>query len=233
MGRPHKYSLEERKRKHRQIYDLLALGHTTSSAAKIVGYHQSQVSIISRKPWFQRKLAAAQEQITGRVKAALVQRATGMKLKKEYQSIDKTGEVRDLTEVTEVAGDVKAQLAWLSAKDKEGNWDNGKSGIHIQVNNALQNVSTEDLLLTLKSAAKELKPGGEGALVSGEKEVEVVVTPKDPYNPDYDPYHATIKKNRLSSDYFHDPKNVYGESSPTEGEFENLGEDEESSDEGT
>ena len=57
---------------------------------------------------------------------------------------------------------MKAQLAYLQAKDKDGGWNNGNSTVNVQLNQAMQGVSTDDLLLTLRTAPKELSTGGEG-----------------------------------------------------------------------
>ena len=100
--------------------------------------------------------------ILGKVKSALVKRAVGQTIIKEYQSLNKSGEIVDLIEKVEIPGDVKAQLAYLQAKDKDGGWDNKSNTVNVQLNQAMQGVSTDDLLLTLRTAPKELSTGGEG-----------------------------------------------------------------------
>ena len=43
-------------------------------------------------------------------------------------------EIVDLIEKVEIPGDVKAQLAYLQAKDKDGGWDNKSNTVNVQFN---------------------------------------------------------------------------------------------------
>ena len=78
------------------------------------------------------------------------------------RTVDKSGEIVDLIEKVEIPGDVKAQLAYLQAKDKDGGWDNKSNTVNVHLNQAMQGISTNDLLLTLRSAPEQLSTGGEG-----------------------------------------------------------------------
>ena len=115
----------------------------------------------------------------------------------------------DLIEQTEVTPDVKAQLAFLQAKDKEGGWINNSTNNIININQSMQSISTEDLLLTLRTAPEQLKAGGEGG-------VGVSVESKEKLPPtEYDYYDLKNLDN---------PKDWVLE--PTEGMLDNLGEEE-------
>ncbi|MBP7315151.1 MAG: hypothetical protein KA968_08025, partial [Chitinophagaceae bacterium] len=172
-----KTTLSERKEKYREVLRLLTEGHTMTSAGKLLGYSQAQISRIAKSLGVRKKAEMIEQIVIGKVKSSLVKRAVGYKTTKEYQQIDRNGNVVDLVEEVEIPGDVKAQLAYLQAKDKEGGWINNNNGTSITINQALQGVSTNDLLLTLRSAPEQLKAGGEGVpMVSGEV-VDVDVGP--------------------------------------------------------
>lgn len=225
-----KPTLKERKERYREVIRLLTEGHTTTSAAKILGYSQPQISRIAKSLGFRKRAQMVEQVILGKVKSSLVKRATGYKTTKEYQQLDRNGNVVDLVEEIEVPGDVKAQLAYLQAKDKEGGWINNNNGTSITINQALQGVSTNDLLLTLRSAPEQLKVGGEGVpMVSGEV-VDVAVGPttafSPTYSPEYDNYHEAKQKVYSPQDNFYDP-NGGKLDEPVEGMLDNVGEDEE------
>lgn len=225
-----KPTLKERKERYREVIRLLTEGHTTTSAAKILGYSQPQISRIAKSLGFRKKAEMIEQIVIGKVKSSLVKRATGYKTTKEYQQLDRNGNVVDLVEEIEVPGDVKAQLAYLQAKDKEGGWINNNNGTSITINQALQGVSTNDLLLTLRSAPEQLKVGGEGVpMVSGEV-VDVAVGPttafSPTYSPEYDNYHEAKQKVYSPQDNFYDP-NGGKLDEPVEGMLDNVGEDEE------
>ena len=202
-------SMKERKEKYRQVISLLEEGHTTTSASKIVGYSQPQISRIAKSLGFRKREKIVEQILIGKVKASLIKRAIGYKTTKKYQQIDKSGNVVDLIEQTEVTPDVKAQLAFLQAKDKEGGWINNSTNNIININQSMQSISTEDLLLTLRTAPEQLKAGGEGG-------VGVSVESKEKLPPtEYDYYDLKNLDN---------PKDWVLE--PTEGMLDNLGEEE-------
>jgi hypothetical protein len=162
-------TLKERKARYKEVIKLLEQGHTMTSAGKLVGLTQPAISRIAKSYGFKRRVNAIEQVLLGKVKSSLVKRAVGYKTTKEYQQLDRNGNVVDLIEEIEIPGDVKAQLAYLQAKDKEGGWVNTNNGTSITINQALQGVSTNDLLLTLRTGAEQLKAGGEGVpMVSGE-----------------------------------------------------------------
>jgi hypothetical protein len=162
-------TLKERKARYKEVIKLLEQGHTMTSAGKLVGLTQPAISRIAKSYGFKRRVNAIEQVLLGKVKSSLVKRAVGYKTTKEYQQLDRNGNVVDLIEEIEVPGDVKAQLAYLQAKDKDGGWINNNNGTSITINQALQGVSTSDLLLTLRTGAEQLKAGGEGVpMVSGE-----------------------------------------------------------------
>lgn len=225
-----KTTLSERKEKYREVLRLLTEGHTMTSAGKLLGYSQAQISRIAKSLGVRKKAEMIEQIVIGKVKSSLVKRATGYKTTKEYQQLDRNGNVVDLVEEIEVPGDVKAQLAYLQAKDKEGGWINNNNGTSITINQALQGVSTNDLLLTLRSAPEQLKVGGEGVpMVSGEV-VDVAVGPttafSPTYSPEYDNYHEAKQKVYSPQDNFYDP-NGGKLDEPVEGMLDNVGEDEE------
>jgi hypothetical protein len=225
-----KPTLKERKERYREVIRLLTEGHTTTSAAKILGYSQPQISRIAKSLGFRKRAQMVEQVLLGKVKSSLVKRAVGYKTTKEYQQLDRNGNVVDLVEEIEVPGDVKAQLAYLQAKDKEGGWVNNNNGTSIIINQALQGVSTNDLLLTLRTGAEQLKAGGEGVpMVSGEV-VDVDVGPttafSPTYSPEYDNYHEAKQKVYSPQDNFYDPNNGKLDE-PVEGMLDNVGEDEE------
>lgn len=227
---PKQYSLKERKERYREVIRLLTEGHTTFSAAKILGYSQPQISRIAKSLGFRKKAQMVEQIVIGKVKSSLVKRAIGYKTTKEYQQLDKNGKVIDLVEEVEIPGDVKAQLAYLQAKDKEGGWNTNNNGTNVIINQALQGVSTSDLLLTLRTGAEQLKAGGEGVpMVSGEV-VDVDVGPTTQfsrtYSPEYDNYHEAKQKVYSPQDNFYDPNNGKLDE-PVEGMLDNVGEDEE------
>ena len=220
--------LNDRKEKYKRLIELLSKGENYTSAGKTVGYSFKHVSRLAKKPYFAKRIAAAQEELKGKIQGALVTRALGTKIKKFYQQVDKFGDVHDLEEEIEVLPDVKAQEIWLKAKDKEGGWVNDTQG-NSYINQTLINVSTDDLLLTLKTGG-----GGSPALANG-----VAREQKEPsklpiinsnasntdlrgYDPNYDVYHEAKGKKMNVVDNFHDPA---GEGTPTEGMLENVGED--------
>lgn len=225
-----KTTLSERKEKYREVLRLLTEGHTMTSAGKLLGYSQAQISRIAKSLGVRKKAEMIEQIVIGKVKSSLVKRATGYKTTKEYQQLDRNGNVVDLVEEIEVPGDVKAQLAYLQAKDKEGGWINNNNGTSITINQALQGVSTNDLLLTLRSAPEQLKVGGEVVpMVSGEV-VDVAVGPttafSPTYSPEYDNYHEAKQKVYSPQDNFYDP-NGGKLDEPVEGMLDNVGEDEE------
>lgn len=211
----------ERKVKYRKIIELLAKGENFTSAARIVGYSTKHVSKLAKKPYFKRKIEEAEEILKGTVRSSLVKRAVGYDkvVKKVYQTKNGPQEVE---EIEHYPGDVKAQLAYLQAKDKEGGWVNGNQ-VNIQVNQQLQGVSTDDLLLTLQSS-QSLLTGGEGGS-------ETVTLPakerpnnlSHSYNPDYDQFHEKVRGAVI--DNFHDHNNGKLDE-PVEGMLDNVGEDE-------
>ncbi len=223
-------TLKERKARYKEVIKLLEQGHTMTSAGKLVGLTQPAISRIAKSYGFKRRVNAIEQVLLGKVKSSLVKRAVGYKTTKEYQQLDRNGNVVDLVEEIEVPGDVKAQLSYLQAKDKDGGWINNNNGTSIIINQALQGVSTSDLLLTLRSAPEQLKAGGEGVpMVSGEV-VDVAVGPttafSPTYSPEYDNYHEAKQKVYSPQDNFYDPNNGKLDE-PVEGMLDNVGEDEE------
>lgn len=234
---PKQYSLKERKERYREVIRLLTEGHTTFSAAKILGYSQPQISRIAKSLGFRKKAQMVEQVILGKVKSSLVKRAVGYKTTKEYQQLDRNGNVVDLIEEVEIPGDVKAQLAYLQAKDKDGGWDNKSNTISVQLNQVMQGISTNDLLLTLRSAPEQLSTGGEGGgvlEVSGVREEKLPITPNPispTYDANYDNFHdakGKKKTSRSALDTYFDPNNGRLDE-PVEGMLDNVGEDEECS----
>lgn len=225
-------TLKERKESYKEVLRLLAEGHTMTSAGKILGYSQAQISRIAKSMGFKRRAQVIDQILIGKVKSSLIKRAVGQTITKEYQSLSKSGEVVDLIETVEIPGDVKAQLAFLQAKDKDGGWTNGNSAVNVQLNQVMQGVSTDDLLLTLRTAPKELSTGGEGGgilEVSGVREEKLPISPNPlspTYNADYDNFHDAKPRKISPLDNFYDPNNGKLDE-PVEGMLDNVGEDEE------
>lgn len=225
-------TLKERKARYREVIKLLEQGHTMTSAGKIVGLTQPAISRIAKSFGFNKRVKMVEANILGKVKSALVRRAVGQTITKEYQSLSKSGEVVDLIETIELPGDVKAQLAYLQAKDKDGGWNNGNSTVNVQLNQVMQGISTNDLLLTLRSAPEQLSAGGEGGgvlEVSGVREEKLPISPNPlspTYNADYDNFHDAKPRNISPLDNFYDHNNGKLDE-PTEGPLDNVGEDEE------
>lgn len=203
--------LRERKEKYRLLIALINKGHSYSSAARKVGYSPKHVCALVKKPYFKRKLLDSEEIIKGNVKASLVKRALGYDKRETKVIITKNGP-EEIEEIKHYPGDVKAQLAYLSAKDKEGGWSQG-STMNLQINQQLQGVSSEDLLLTLRHA------GGEGGVVMIDEEKKQITTPTTSPMP--------------SSNAYEDPRAIYRgyaeqlapREEPYEGMLENVGED--------
>lgn len=171
--------LKERKEKYKLLITLINKGHSYSSAARKVGFSPKHVSLLVKKPYFKRKLAESEEILKGRVKASLVKRALGYDKTETKVVFTKNGP-EEVEELKHYPGDVKAQLAYLSAKDKEGGWT--QSTTNIQINQQLQGVTTQDLLLTLQSS----KGGGEGVLTA------TSLPPSQPTLPDLTSSHPKV-----------------------------------------
>ncbi|HNC59440.1 MAG TPA: hypothetical protein PLP33_28695 [Leptospiraceae bacterium] len=230
-------TLKERKARYREVIKLLEQGHTMTSAGKLVGLTQPAISRIAKSYGFHRRVKMVEANILGKVKSALVKRAVGQTIIKEYQSLNKSGEIVDLIEKVEIPGDVKAQLAYLQAKDKDGGWDNKSNTVNVQFNQVMQGISTNDLLLTLRSAPEQLSTGGEGGgvlEVSGVREEKLPITPNPispTYDANYDNFHdakGKKKTSRSALDTYFDPNNGRLDE-PVEGMLDNVGEDEECS----
>ena len=249
-----KDKLKARKDKYKKVLELLCNGHTYTSASKEVGFSVKHVSKLAKKPFFKRKIQEAEATIIGNVRSALVKRAIGYEVVETKEYYDpKTGKVTETSDLKHIPSDTKASLAWLSAKDKEGGWVQGNQ-VNIQLNQQLSGVSSEDLLLTLRSAqAISGKVGGEGGVLSASvcetnnlppnqpasplnlpnSHNTYLNAPSDPvdtaplsrgYNADYDSYHERHGKKLETKNNFYD-HNQGKLDEPTEGEFDNLGED--------
>lgn len=195
--------------KYKQICDLLLQGHNSLSASKIVKVSQATAWRISQSKSFKKRLEHAQEHITGKIKASLIKRAVGYDKEETKVYFGKQGP-EEYTEVKHYPGDVKAQLEWLKAKDKEGGWVQDK-GVAIQINQQLQGIETKDLLLTLGG-------GGIPAIESNNQQnqlpqpttstctfdTQTIDIPAKPfargYNPDYDAFHEKDETGEGMSD---------------------------------
>jgi predicted transcriptional regulator len=91
-------TLKERKARYKEVIKLLEQGHTMTSAGKLVGLTQPAISRIAKSYGFKRRVNAIEQVILGKVKSSLVKRAVGYKTTKEYQQLDRNGNVVDLIE---------------------------------------------------------------------------------------------------------------------------------------
>lgn len=245
-----KQKLDERKRKYRKLLELLTQGHNPHSASKLCDYSTSYVYSLIEKPYFKRKLDQSRRIINGKVTKALVKRATGYKVTEAYQQLDKFGDVHDLTSTKSIPADVAAIKLWLTNQDKE-NWQDSDKP---EYNPLLINVSTDQLLLTLATGGRgqvvesdviantsttlttlstslpSTNPNKDTSKPNTDSQVVEIATDSTinrGYDPAYDNFWESRKSRGRAAENFHDSPSS-GESTPTEGEFDNLGEDSES-----
>lgn len=258
-NRDRKGKLRERKEKYKKVLELLCNGHTYTSASKEVGFSVKHVSKLAKKPFFKRKIQEAEAAIIGNIRSALVKRAMGYEVVETKEYYDpKTGQVIETSDHKHIPSDTKASLAYLQAKDKEGGWIQGNQ-VNIQLNQQLSGVSSEDLLLTLRSAQGHGGEGGGVLSVSDAKQELPTSLHSQPFtnSPHNHPNDLPDNSNNLPAlepsaplsrgynaeyDCYHESRgkkldvnnNFYDHNGgklddPVEGELDNVGEDEECS----
>lgn len=237
-----------------EIIRLFAEGYNQSAIARRMNLAQATISRLNKSKWFKIRTLEAIQSTNGNITNSLYKKATGQAVSKKVKEvIDRDGNIVELTEVTQHEPDTNAIKLWLTNRDPE-NWKDNNQ-VSVQVNQALQGVNTQDLLLTLRSSQSIGGEGGvlsagvcetnnlptnptsnlsTNSLLNLPNSPNTSLNaPLDPvdtaplsrgYNAEYDSYHERHGKKLETNNNFYD-HNQGKLDEPTEGEFDNLGED--------